>query len=471
MATFAAEKDNMSEPREERVSDAEAQKNSMAGIDPALADYVPGTDEEKALVRKIDLFLLPTIWLMYLLSYMDRTNIGNAKIAGMADDLGMDSNMYSVTLVVFFIGYVLCEVPSNMILARTRPSIFLPAIMFVWGLVTVGMGWVPTYRGLIGFRVVVGVLEAGFAPGVLLLLSSWYKKSEQSKRFAVYISAAILSGAFGGLLAGAITEGMDGVKGLAGWRWLFIVEGAATSAWSLVATFILLDFPANTKRLTDAERHLAILRLKSEALVHTEDQPALGHLAALKVALTNWRTWLFVVGYMAIVGSSTLSYFYPTLVNGLGYDSHIAQYMTIPIYICAFFCTALTGIFMDRHPSKRAFVLGAWLSIAMLCAIIICAVYNFKARYSLLVIMASALWSSNGLALSYTSSTFSEAPAEVRAILLAFVNAMGNLAQIYGAYLFPSDDQPKYLMGFGVISGLCFTGVAAYLALGVLLKK
>ncbi|KAK7432819.1 hypothetical protein QQZ08_000682 [Neonectria magnoliae] len=344
--------------------------------------------------------------------------------------------------------------------------------MFTWGLVTVGMGWVPTYKGLIGFRVVIGVLEAGFAPGVLLLLSSWYKKSEQSKRFAVYISAAILSGAFGGLLAGAITEGMDGLRGLAGWRWLFIVEGAATSLWSVIASFILLDFPANSKRLTEPERRLAILRLKSEALVfHSEDEPRLGHLGALKVALTNWRTWLFVVGYMAIVGSSTLSYFYPTLVNGLGYDSHVAQYMTIPIYIVAFVCTAVTGFFMDRHPSKRGFVLGAWMAIAMICAIIICAVYNFKARYALLVIMASALWASNGLALSYTSSTFSEAPAEVRAILLAFVNAMGNLAQIYGAYLFPTEDQPKYLMGFGVISGLCFTGVAAYLALGVLLKR
>ena len=149
----------------------------------------------------------------------------------------------------------------------------------------------------------------------------------------------------------------------------------------------------------------------------------------------------------------------------------MAQYMTIPIYIAAFICTAITGVFMDRHPTKRGYVLACWMSVAMLCAIVTCVVYNFKARYALLVVMASGLWASNGLALSYTSSTFSETPAEVRAILLAFVNAMGNLAQIYGAYLFPSNDAPKYLLGFGVISGLCFTGVLAYLALALLLKK
>lgn len=100
--------------------------------------------------------------------------------------------------------------------------------MICWGTVTIGMGFTPSYNALIGFRFVMGVFEAGFAPGVLLLISSWYKKEEQSKRFAVYISAAILSGAFGGLLAGSITSGLDGAHGLAGWRWLFIVEGAAT---------------------------------------------------------------------------------------------------------------------------------------------------------------------------------------------------------------------------------------------------
>lgn len=100
--------------------------------------------------------------------------------------------------------------------------------MICWGSITIGMGFTPSYNALIAFRFVMGVFEAGFAPGVLLLISSWYKKEEQSKRFAVYISAAILSGAFGGILAGSITSGLDGAHGVAGWRWLFIVEGAAT---------------------------------------------------------------------------------------------------------------------------------------------------------------------------------------------------------------------------------------------------
>ncbi|KAG9706945.1 hypothetical protein KCU73_g17702, partial [Aureobasidium melanogenum] len=107
----------------------------------------------------------------------------------------------------------------------------------------------------------------------------------------------------------------------------------------------------------------------------------------------------------------------------------------------------------------------------MVCSIIICAVYNFKARYALLVLMASGLWISNALSLAYASSTFAHMSHEVKGISLAIVNAMGNLAQIYGSYLFPSNYAPKYLMGFGVISGLCFTGVIAYVSLQILLRK
>ncbi|KAL4800795.1 major facilitator superfamily domain-containing protein [Aspergillus venezuelensis] len=437
-----------------------------------VAGYVPGTDEEKKLVRKIDLYLLPCIWIMYLLSYMDRTNIGNAKVAGMETDLDLDSNRYSIALVVFFVGYVVFEVPSNMLLEHIRPNIYLPAIMFSWGVMTIGMAFVDSYHGLIGFRIAMGILEAGFAPGVLLVISSWYKKSEQSKRFAVYISAAILSGAFGGLIAGGIVSGLDGAHGIAGWRWLFIVEGAATAGVSIIASFLLLDFPSATKRLTEAERELAMARMASESmLVETHDGPALTHGQALKASVSSWKTWLFVVGYMAIVGSSTLTYFYPTLVSGLGYTGNMAQYMVIPIYAAAFVCNAIVGYFADHHQSKRGFFLVAMMSVAMVCSIIICCVYNLQGRYALLVIMGMGLWASNGLSLAYASTTFGELPREVRAISLALVNALGNLAQIYGAYLFPDSDEPKYLMGFGVISGLCFTGVLSYLALQIFLKR
>ncbi|EON69581.1 hypothetical protein W97_08841 [Coniosporium apollinis CBS 100218] len=428
--------------------------------------------EEKALVRKIDLFLLPTIWLMYLLSYMDRTNIGNARIAGMADDLSLTSNQYSIILVVFFITYVLFEVPSNMILAKSRPSIFLPTIMVLWGAATCVMAAAQSYKHLIALRLIIGMFEAGFAPGILFILSSWYKKNEQSKRFAVYISAAVLSGAFGGILAGAITGGLDGAHGIRGWRWLFIVEGVATIVWAVIAHFILLDFPATTKRLSDRERHVALARLAADNVTaRVEGAPKLTSLQALKQCVTNWRVWMMVAGYMVIVGSSTLSYFYPTLVRGLGYTAIMAQYMTVPIYAVAFVAVLTTGYFCDKYPKVRGLVIASWLTLALICAIVICLVYNFTARYVLLVFMATGLWASNGLALSYCASTFGAMPQETRAVSLALVNALGNLAQIYGAYLFPTTDAPKYLLGFGVVAGMCAFGIGVYVFAHIILRR
>ncbi|KAL8783250.1 MAG: hypothetical protein Q9213_004762 [Squamulea squamosa] len=419
-------------------------------------------ERERALVRKIDLFLLPTIWLMYLLSYVDRTNIGNAKIAGMQDDLHLSSGQYSISLIVFFVSYVIFEVPSNLILSRSRPSIFLPTIMILWGTVTCCMAVVQSYRQLVALRFVLGILEAGFAPGVLLILSSWYKREEQSKRFAVYISAAILSGAFGGLLAGAITKDLEGAHGIRGWRWLFIVEGAASVGWACVARFLLLDFPLTSKYLSESERRLASERLMVNDGTCASDEMRLGPLEALKRSLMDWKVWLFTAGYMVIVGSSTLSYFYPTLVKGLGYESNKAQYMTVPIYAVAFVCNALTGYFADKIPHKRGFIIASWLTLALCCSVATTIATNFMARYVLLVFMAAGLWSSNALSLSFASSSFANLSREARAVSLAFVNAMGNLAQIYGAYLFPSEDAPRYVMGFSVVSAMCALGVGVY---------
>ncbi|GAT27078.1 vitamin H transporter [Aspergillus luchuensis] len=232
-------------------------------------------EEEKALVRKVDLTLLPTIWIMYLLSYMDRTNIGNAKISGMQEDLDLTSDQYSIALVVFFIGYVVFEVPS--------------------------------------------------------------------------------------------------------------------------------------KRLSERERHVAIARLATDNVTSlTEDSPELSYWNAVVESAKDWRTWGFVVGYMVIVGSSTLSYFYPTLVKGLFGDSSTERvnFLTVPIYAVAFVCTAITAYFSDKIPQWRGLVIAGWLSASLACSIAVCVVYNYTARYVLLVLMAAGLWATNGGTLAYASSAF-----------------------------------------------------------------
>jgi MFS family permease len=145
--------------------------------------------------------------------------------------------------------------------------------------------------------------------------------------------------------------------------------------------------------------------------------------------------------------------------------------MTVPIYAVAFVCTAISAYFCDRIPKHRGLVIASWLTFSLITSILVCCIYNFTARYVLLVLMAAGLWASNAISLSYASASFGDMEPEVRAIALATVNALGNLAQIYGAYLFPSDDAPKYLMGFGVISGMLGVGVFTYLFMHYMLRK
>lgn len=224
--------------------------------------------------------------------------------------------------------------------------------------------------------------------------------------------------------------------------------------------------------LTPRQREIAISRLEEDSgHGQSEENAHISSTKALIQAITSWKVWLMIAGYMVIVGSSTLSYFYPTLVAGLGYGAVKAQFMVVPIYAVAFVCVGFTGYFGDKFPKQRGLIISGWLVSSLICAICICFVYGYTARYALLVIMAAGLWSTNGMALSYSASTFADMSRETRAVSLALVNALGNLAQIYGAYLFPEEDAPKYLLGFGVIAGMAGFGVIVYAVAHVLFRK
>lgn len=199
--------------------------------------------------------------------------------------------------------------------------------MFLWGGLSMCMAAAHSWRVIAGLRFLLGILEASFAPGVLFLLSAWYKKGELGRRYSVYYTAVALSGMFGGLIAGGLLQTLDGAHGISGWRWLFIVEGAGTCLVSVGALFALPDFPSTTRWLTPDERALASRRLARDSLGDTQDGETIHHKVALKMALTDWRTWAFVLTYMSTTGAQTIQYFIPELVkvcptrlpDGLGY--------------------------------------------------------------------------------------------------------------------------------------------------------
>lgn len=175
--------------------------------------------DKKKLIRKIDFRLLLTLVVMYGLACLDRTNIGNARLAGLENNLGLYGNQFQLSLAVFYIGYVLFEIPSNMVIKKFTPSKWIPALMVVWSVVICCMAAVKDFSELIATRLLLGIAESGFTPGAFFLMSMWYKRSQCAVRFSLFFSGSVLSGAFGGLLAYFITKYMDGKGNLEGWRW------------------------------------------------------------------------------------------------------------------------------------------------------------------------------------------------------------------------------------------------------------
>ncbi|KAI9878340.1 MAG: hypothetical protein M1830_001199, partial [Pleopsidium flavum] len=218
---------------------------------------------DKKLLLKLDIKLIPWLCLLYLMAFLDRTNIGNARLDGLEKDLKINSSQYNASLTIFFVSYSVFEPLTNVLLKRLRPSIFIPAIMVLWGIVMVTMGLTHNYAGLMSARWFLGLAEAGLFPGISYYLSCWYKRSEFGIRMAIFFSAAAVSGSFGGLLATAIGL-MKGIGGKGGWAWIFIIEGLATVLIGIASFWMVHDFPDEARFLSDGDRARVIRRLKAD---------------------------------------------------------------------------------------------------------------------------------------------------------------------------------------------------------------
>ncbi|TXT11848.1 uncharacterized protein COLE_02258 [Cutaneotrichosporon oleaginosum] len=398
--------------------------------------------------------LFPMLWVMFCMNYLDRTNIGNAKVGGMEADLRLSSSEYSLVLSIFFVGYLLWEVPSNMMLSRSTPRVFVPTLMVVWGAMCIAVVGVANLGGMVAFRFMLGLVEAGFFPGIMLVISCWYKPEEMSKRVAGLYSATMMSGAFGGLLAGGLIEGMEGVRGIRGWKWMFIIEGIMTVVIAFAGYVVLPNYPLTTPWLSEDEKKLAIARLvaASDREVDLEADRGVGHWQGFKDSVSDPITWVMLVLYNMLSSVGTISYFFPSLLKTMGYSGRTLQFMTVPIYVVAMVVGCSAGVFADRTGMKAYTIVGG-ATLSVISFIICATVHVPQVRYAFICFGAAGIWTNIPIFLSWMVTMFDG--REKRAVSIAMVNGFGNLASVYGSFFWPSSHAPNYTTGFAITTALC----------------
>ncbi|EPQ56797.1 hypothetical protein GLOTRDRAFT_128218 [Gloeophyllum trabeum ATCC 11539] len=434
-----------------RVSEVEEASPASTSVYNPHVD-VSGVDERK-LMRKLDWRLIPWLSFLYLLSFLDRTSIGNAKLYGLEKDLHISDNQYLIALTVFFFPYA---VPSNVFLKRLRPSIWLSGLMFCWGIMMTVQGLVHNYGGLLGMRWLLGMFEAGLFPGVNYYLSCWYRRSEFGIRAAIFFSAATVSGAFGGLLAAAISK-MAGIGGKPAWAWIFILEGLATVLAGAVSYWIIEDFPEHAKFLSEPEKTVVIRRLQSD-----DQFSAAGETLKMKYiwkSLLDWKTWLAMIVYMGADGPLyAFSLFLPSIISEVrGYSATPANLLSVPVYVLACIFTCAVGYIADRHGCRGYLNIGCFV-LAAAGYIILIVSRNAALSYVAVYMAACGIypaipntiaWISNNVEGSYK-----------RSVTLAMVISFGNINGAVSSNVYRAKDKPWYTLGHGI--------VLLYIGLGLL---
>ncbi|KAF2111420.1 MFS transporter [Lophiotrema nucula] len=424
--------------------------------------YDDALDKErnKKLNRRLDMRVLPLCCWVYLLNFLDRGNIGNAKVlnAETGDDLlqqtGMQPSGYALTVTLFSIAYTLFEIPSNWVMKHyVRPSMWLGFLLFAWGCVTIGFAGVQNYATVVVLRFLIGVFEAGFFPGIVYLITIWYPFDQRAVRIALVIAFCNLAGAFGGAIAFGIGH-INGAGGLQGFRWLFIIEGIITLLSAFLLWFFLPDYPARARWLSADEKQFAQERLQERGGGYNQE-----HASRREVLETcfNPRMMLHYLAYMAdVVPQGSFTFFTPTIVTGLGYTSIHAQLLTVPPWVVGFF-VAITISYSADHFNARGWhvvfvsVLGGcgWLTAGLLPAT------AYVKRYGCLCLAAAGAFPA---APSLTNWVTCNSPSfRTLPLAIAINNSCAGLGQIIAQWIWKANEaQDGYPTGNFVCASFSF---------------
>ncbi|KZT13065.1 MFS general substrate transporter [Laetiporus sulphureus 93-53] len=405
---------------------------------------------ERRLLLKLDLRMFILV-IIYILNYIDRNNASAARLKGLESDLHLQGQQFATLLSILYVGYIVMQVPSNMILNLIgKPSLQLPICMMIWGALSILTGITHSFVGALLTRFFLGFVEAAFFPGALFLLSKWYKRSELGARTAILYGGNIISNAFGSLIASGILDTMQGKLGRAAWRWLFYIEGSLTIFFAICAVFILPDFPATErgKWLSPLERRLALRRMEEDAGVGDEYETEDGrHSSGLWLAMTDWKVWWMAFAMLSQVVALSFNAYFPTLSATMGFDTTVTLLLCAPPFILACILAYLNSRHSDKTGERFWHMSISW-ALGIVGFIISICTMDVAARYVSLFLMAQQY---AGFVVLYTwvSNSFPRPPSK-RAVAVAFVNAFSQLGNVAGSYVWPSSWGPTYRYSYAI---------------------
>ncbi|KAI1860373.1 uncharacterized protein JN550_011525 [Neoarthrinium moseri] len=423
--------------------------------------------KEIRLVRKLDRRVMPILWFMYFWNYIDRGALAQARLNNLERDLGMSGENFNTAVSILTIGYVLMQIPSNMLLTRVRPGFYLASCALVWSLISACTGFVRSYQSLLACRFLLGFFEAPFYPGALYLLSIYYKRKEVASRMALLYSAQMAGLSFANLIAAGVFEGLDGVRGQAGWRWLLFLEGSASGLTAVAAFWFLPDSDHRTRWLTQEEHQLARERMARDQPVDAEEREGVWN--ALRLALRDPRAWVFcAIQNFHYAGLSFIN-FLPTVIQTMSFGNTVTLLLACPPYLCAGVATVLLGWSSGRF-HERTIHITIGLSVAIIGFVTAASTLNTAGRYVACFIFPIGAYSVNSAIVGWIATTLSQSQ-EKKAVALAMTNVSAQIAQVYGAYLWPKTDGPRYVIGFSASAAFSLMSILMCWLMRATLKR